>query len=350
MKKQGKINNKTQLTSEQKALLEKQQYRIIGSHSAVKVCGWTKNAIGNYGHCYKQDFYGIRSHQCLQMTTSLYCANRCTFCWRDFKAPTAKKWHVNVDAPEFIIDNSISSHIKLLQGFKGFKQANKIFLSEMSDVRHVALSLTGEPITYPKINQLIKELHKRKISTFLVTNAQFPEQMKKIKNITQLYMSLDAPTKELMKKIDCPLFPDFWNRTIKSLKILSTRNYRTAIRLTLIKGLNMEDNQLKDYADLIKLGNPDFVEVKSYMWVGASQKNFKISDMPRMEEIKSFTKKLLKLLPEYEASAEHIPSRVTLIMKKSLKKKRYIDFNKFFNIVNNNKKLTKDSYSSSKLI
>ena len=37
-----------------------------------------------------------------------------------------------------------------------------------------ALSLVGEPIMYPQINTLIDMLHSRAISTFLVTNAQFP--------------------------------------------------------------------------------------------------------------------------------------------------------------------------------
>jgi wyosine [tRNA(Phe)-imidazoG37] synthetase (radical SAM superfamily) len=39
-------------------------------------------------------------------------------------------------------------------------------------VRHCALSLVGEPIMYPHINELVDLLHGRGISTFLVTNAQ----------------------------------------------------------------------------------------------------------------------------------------------------------------------------------
>jgi tRNA wybutosine-synthesizing protein 1 len=41
------------LTKEAKKELEKQQYRIVGSHSAVKVCGWTKNFLRGKGGCYK---------------------------------------------------------------------------------------------------------------------------------------------------------------------------------------------------------------------------------------------------------------------------------------------------------
>lgn len=43
-------------------------------------------------------------------------------------------------------------------------------------VRHCALSLVGEPIMYPHINELLAELHRRHISTFLVTNAQVTRQ------------------------------------------------------------------------------------------------------------------------------------------------------------------------------
>lgn len=34
-------------------------------------------------------------------------------------------------------------------------------------VRHCALSLVGEPIMYPRINELVRHLHANAISTFL---------------------------------------------------------------------------------------------------------------------------------------------------------------------------------------
>src|SRR5437870_4544521 len=84
---------KLQVSSKQQLELEKQQYRMCCHHSAVKVCGWTKNMLRGEGGCYKFTFYGIRSHQCLQMTTSMFCASRCTFCWRGEKAPVSKDWY-----------------------------------------------------------------------------------------------------------------------------------------------------------------------------------------------------------------------------------------------------------------
>ena len=44
--------------------------------------------------------------------------------------------------------------------------------------QHCALSLVGEPIMYPEINRFVDLLHEKGISTFLVTNAQFPDAIR----------------------------------------------------------------------------------------------------------------------------------------------------------------------------
>ncbi len=336
--------SKKQLSLGQSQALEKQGYRLVGNHSAVKICEWTKKMIRGHGGCYKYVFYGIRSHQCLQMTTSMFCASRCKFCWRGQKAPVSKEWYGPIDSPEHIINHSLEEHLKLLTGFKGDPNADKEKINEKENVRHVALSLTGEPITYPYINEIIKAFHKRKISTFLVTNSQYPEQIKKIDKVTQLYLSIDAPNKELMEKIDRPLFSDFWERMLECLDLLKTRDYRTCIRLTLIKDENMED--LEGYANLIRRGDPDFLELKSYVWVGASQEYYKVQNMPYMEDVREFAEKLIKIMPEYEIMREHIPSRVVLLIKKDLKRKSWIDFPKFFNLLDSNQKFTAEDYCS----
>lgn len=35
-----------------------QGYKIIGSHSAVKLCRWTKSMLRGRGGCYKHTLYG----------------------------------------------------------------------------------------------------------------------------------------------------------------------------------------------------------------------------------------------------------------------------------------------------
>ncbi|NXP80159.1 TYW1 synthase, partial [Ramphastos sulfuratus] len=57
-------------------------YKLIGSHSGVKLCRWTKSMLRGRGGCYKHSFYGIESHRCMEATPSLACANKCVFCWR----------------------------------------------------------------------------------------------------------------------------------------------------------------------------------------------------------------------------------------------------------------------------
>jgi tRNA wybutosine-synthesizing protein 1 len=335
-----------QLSETAKADLTKQKYRVVGSHTAVKVCGWTKKMIKGQGGCYKLKFYGIMSHQCMQMSPSISCANRCTFCWRGYKAPVSKDWKWNVDEPEMIAEQSQKEHHQLLIGLKGYDGAAKAVYNQSTTVKHVALSLTGEPITYPKINGLIKSYDKQGISTFLVTNATYPEQIKNLSPITQLYISLDAPTKTQLKEIDKPLFPDFWERLNKSLDYLAQKPHRTCIRITVIKGLN--DNHLEQYAKLIHKGDPDFLEVKAYMFIGASRDRLKQENMPLHQEVVQFSKDLLKHLPGYEIVSEHIPSRVTMFAKKKYKIDgkwmTWIDFSKWTDLVLSGKEFTSMDY------
>lgn len=70
---------KEMVTPKQSKALRKEGYRIIGTHSAVKLCRWTKHQLRGRGGCYKHTFYGITSYQCMEATPSLACANKCTF-------------------------------------------------------------------------------------------------------------------------------------------------------------------------------------------------------------------------------------------------------------------------------
>ena len=68
--------------------------------------------------------------------------------------------------------------------------------------------------------------------------------------------------------------------------------------------------------------------------------------MPTLDEIKKFTKQLLNFLPEYEYLRQHIPSRAILLIKKSLKRKSWINFPKFFEMIESNKKFNTEDYAS----
>ncbi|SBS95345.1 conserved Plasmodium protein, unknown function, partial [Plasmodium ovale curtisi] len=280
---------KDMLTDNQRTKLTKEGYKIIGSHSAVKLCRWTKSQIRGRGGCYKHTFYGINSYQCMEATPSLACANKCVFCWRHHKNPVGTKWRWNKDEADFIVDEAVKKHKNMIKELKGVHNVISERFENAKNIRHCALSLVGEPIMYPDINKLIDELHKKNISTFLVTNAQFPNELKKLKKVTQLYISIDAPNKEALKNIDRPLFKDYWDRYLKCIKILKEKKERTVFRFTLVKEYNMMSDEISSYAKLIEYGYPDFIEIKAVTYCGSSEGyQLTMKNIPWHEEVYQF--------------------------------------------------------------
>ncbi|XP_062081394.1 S-adenosyl-L-methionine-dependent tRNA 4-demethylwyosine synthase-like [Humulus lupulus] len=321
-----------------RASLEKQGYKIIGSHSGVKICRWTKSQLRGRGGCYKHSFYGIESHRCMEATPSLACANKCVFCWRHHTNPVGKSWQWKMDDPLQIVNSAIDMHSKMIKQMKGVPGVTLERLTEGLSPRHCALSLVGEPIMYPEINALVDELHRRRISTFLVTNAQFPEKIKALKPITQLYVSVDAATKDSLKAIDRPLFGDFWERFIDSLKALRDKHQRTVYRLTLVKGWNTED--IDAYFNLFSIGKPDFIEIKGVTYCGTSATSkLTMENVPWHADVKAFSEALaLKSEGDYEVACEHVHSCCVLLAKTDKFKIdgqwfTWIDYEKFHDLV-----------------
>ncbi|CAI9116737.1 OLC1v1017968C1 [Oldenlandia corymbosa var. corymbosa] len=329
--------------------LEKQGYKIIGSHSGVKLCRWTKSQLRGRGGCYKHSFYGIESHRCMEATPSLACANKCVFCWRHHTNPVGKSWQWKMDDPLEIVETAIDLHTKMIKQMKGVPGVKAERLSEGLAPRHCALSLVGEPIMYPEINSLVDELHKRRISTFLVTNAQFPEKIKSLKPITQLYVSVDAATKDSLKAIDRPLFGDFWERFVDSLKALKEKQQRTVYRLTLVKGWNTED--IDDYYNLFSIGNPDFIEIKGVTYCGSTATSkLTMENVPWHTDVKEFSEALCKRSNgEYEVACEHAHSCCVLLARVDKFKVdgqwyTWIDYEKFHDLVASGKSFTSKDY------
>jgi tRNA wybutosine-synthesizing protein 1 len=78
MMEEKKVNEiREMVTPNQAVSLKKEGYKLIGTHSAVKLCRWTKHQLRGRGGCYKHTFYGITSYQCMEATPSLACANKC---------------------------------------------------------------------------------------------------------------------------------------------------------------------------------------------------------------------------------------------------------------------------------
>jgi len=294
--------------------LERAGYRFVGrhSHSAVKVCHWTKKSLLNRGSCYKQKFYGIQSHRCLQLTPSLqFCDHRCIFCWRNTDM-TSSKWIGEIDEPADILENAVLAQRLLLSGFGGNPNVDKRKFREAQEPKHCAISLAGEPTMYPKINTLIEDCGRLGLTSFVVTNGMHPEVLEHMVKPTQLYISLVAPDQETYKMVCRPFSEDGWEKLSRSLELMSSFDCRTVIRLTLVKGFNFKNPE--GYAKIIEKTGSDFVEVKAYMCVGFSRRRLGMNNMPLHGEIKAFTEELARETG-YSIIDESEQSRVVLMKK-----------------------------------
>jgi len=311
-----------------KTALKKQHYEIVGRHSAVEICRWTKKSIRDEGICYKEKFYGIKSHLCCQMSPSvMWCPNRCVHCWRAVELTVGDELGKDIDSPKEIIDGCIKAQRKLLIGFKVDKKSDKKQLSkanmkkylEAQEPMQFAISLSGEPMGYKDIGGLVEELRKRGKTSFIVTNGLYPEKIKELEKKkqlpTQFYISVNTPNKELYQKFHRSSKKDAWERLNKSLKLMSKLKgkTRTVFRMNLVLGLNMLNPE--EYAKLIKLSQADFIEIKGFMSVGFARERLAYDRMPYHKDIVAFSKKLLEFLPEYKFLDEKSESRVVLLGK-----------------------------------
>ncbi len=307
------------VSTELRRLQETQKYHLVGGHSAVKRCRWLYESLVHNRPCYKQQFYGIRSHRCVQMTPALdYCTMRCRFCWRiqsgdlqtlRWDEAKAAEW----DAPEEIVENCLEAQLRLITGYKGNSKTDRLKFWEALRPRHVAISLAGEPTLYPHLSDLIRGFHQRGLTTFLVSNGTVPEALSKLTTEpTQLYVSFCAYNETLFLKTCRPQIPNAWQSLSRTLDLLPSFKCPTVLRLTLARHLNLSHPE--EYARLIKKANPTYVEPKGYMHVGFSRLRLGFENMPSHSEIRGFALELAKETG-YNVLNEAPESRVVLLSR-----------------------------------
>jgi len=300
------------------AALERQGYRFVGKHSAVKVCLWCKKNLRGEGGCYKDQFYGIDSSRCCQMSPSVeFCHNRCLHCWRPVEYTVGKEIpRKDADKPEDVINGCIEAQRKMLMGFKGNSKVSREKYLKSCEPNQFAISLSGEPTLYLYLGELISLLRKRGKTSFVVTNGMNPKKLKELSRKkqlpTQLYLSVNAPNEELFKKMTRSTVKNGWKIFNETVKLFPKLKTRKVFRFTIVKGYN--DVDLEGYAKIVNTGKPDFVEIKSYMAVGFSRQRLKYEDMPFHEEVRDFSQKLAKLT-KLKILDEKIDSRVVLLGK-----------------------------------
>jgi tRNA wybutosine-synthesizing protein 1 len=325
----GEKDGKITLADAVRERYEAAQYGIAGRHSGVQICSWTKKALRGRGVCYKQRFYGIDCSRCCQMSPAVaWCQQNCAFCWRPME------WMRRIDMleseaeePEAIIESCVEQRRRLINGIGGADDVDRgLFdLSFKLFPAHWAISLSGEPTIYPKLGKMVKALRARKEvrSIFIVTNGQEPERIKELSETdslpTQLYVSLVACDEGLFKRVNKPVYTDAWERLNRTLGLLKSLDCRTVIRFTLIKGMNDSDVQLRSFATMFESARSDFIEVKSYMYLGLSRERLKMENMAFHEHIRERAERLLADMPSYRLESEDARSRIVLLKRKDSK-------------------------------
>ena len=292
-----------------KAMFEKQDYAVVGGHSAVKTCHWLRESLIKDRVCYKQEFFGINSHRCLQMTpVANVCNHKCLYCWRyQGKDDVIEEW----DDPKMIVDGTIEAQRRLVSGFKGDERCDPVMWEEARNPNQVAISLTGEPTMYPYLGELIAEYKRRGFTTFLVTNGTLPEALRNLDPLpTQLYISIDAPNREIYNKLCLPKTGGLWNKLMETLELLPSLDTRTVGRHTLVKGWNLGYEE--QYAKLDELSDVDFIEPKGYVYVGYSRERMSMDNMPSFEDIEAFANNMAERTG-YKIIGSFRPSRVVLL-------------------------------------
>ena len=318
------------ITPKNLALLKRQHYRIAGKHSAVQICRWTKHSLIGEGECYKHKFYGIPSWRCCEISPSaVWCDNKCLHCWRAVEATQGNKMNPKmIDKPELIIKECIENRNKLLTGFGGHNRLNKERYRESQEPTHFAISLIGEPTLYPKIGELISLLRKKGKTSFIVTNGLHSEILKKMEKRkqlpTQLYLSLNSSNEKDYVEWHKSSMKNAWkkyNETLNLLNKITKEGKRTVLRMTLVRDMNMDDEHIEEFANIIKKSGVMYVEVKSFMCLGSSRERLSYETMPSFKEIQIFAKKLAKAAG-YLVLDEHMTSRIVLLGKDKIAKNR----------------------------
>jgi wyosine [tRNA(Phe)-imidazoG37] synthetase (radical SAM superfamily) len=158
------------------------------------------------------------------------------------------------DEIEILINRALTTPDEIMQAH-----------SEAMSPNHAAISLDGEPLLYPEISELVQEFKNRGMSTFIVSNGTLPEKIESLDTLpSQLYITLPAPNEQIYKRTCRPMIKNGWKKLNQSLGLIDSLSCRTLVRLTAIKNLNINIENINDYAKIIEKANPNFFEIKGF--------------------------------------------------------------------------------------
>jgi tRNA wybutosine-synthesizing protein 1 len=216
--------------------------------------------------------------------------------------------------PLEMLYESVRAQRRLLSGFKGNDKVPRERWQEAQNPKHVAISLNGEPTLYTRLSEYMELCHEHGMTTMLVTNGTLPKVIENLDVLpTQLYVSVDAPNKKIFDAVCKPKWnTNAWDKFEETIDLLPSLDTRIVCRHTLMKGINMSDKNIEEFAKLDLRADPDFIENKGYVFVGHSRENLAAENMPSHEDIMDFSNKIAPLTNRLVLSDSR-PSRVALV-------------------------------------
>jgi len=216
--------------------------------------------------------------------------------------------------PLDMLYESVRAQRRLLSGFKGNDKVPREKWLDAQNPKHVAISLNGEPTLYTRLSEYMDLCHKHGMTTMLVTNGTLPKVLENLDTLpTQLYVSFDAPNKNVFDAVCKPKWnANAWDKFEETVDLLPSLDTRIVARHTLMKGINMSDEHISQFAALDNRADPDFIENKGYVFVGHSRENLSMENMPSHDDIMQFSNKIAPLTGR-EVLSDSRPSRVALV-------------------------------------
>ena len=240
--------------------------RTVGEHAMIALCPWTAHSISRNRPCYKQQFYGIPSHRCVQMSPwSLSCGHNCLHCWRP---PCGSNKAQEILPPEPLANAIVREHLALVAGFEGSNVSDLTRAHEAKNPSNVAMSLTGEASRYPYLDELIEIFKCKGFSTILVTAGAEERSFANLVHLpSMLYLSVLAYDEKSYERL-CRPIESTWKDWVAFCAVFSQLHTTRVLRVTLIKGLNDHDRAMDGFSKIVGICRPKFIEVRSYAPVG----------------------------------------------------------------------------------
>jgi tRNA wybutosine-synthesizing protein 1 len=229
--------------------------------------------------------------------------------------------HNQWENPIHILEGAIFEQKRILSGYKAQVLQGKIEeqkYKESINPNQIAISLSGEPLFYTKLDELIRISKEKRFSVFLVTSGVLPKTLDTLKEKdaepSRFFLSLTASNKKLYLKINRPIKTSLWEALMTTIDNVEEFRCPTVIRITLIKDVNTQKENLREFSELIKRSGCRNIEVKAYMNVGFSMRRLTENNMPSFNEVKKFSEGIGEMTG-YKIRNEAPDSRVVLLSK-----------------------------------